>query len=51
MENIRKIAEVLKGLEKNDFTGFIRISFSRGGITQVEKNEEMFRNNSKTMKI
>lgn len=51
MENIRKIAEVLKGLEISGFTGFIRISFSRGGITGVEKNEELFGKSRKTMKM
>ncbi len=50
MDDMRKLLEVLKGLEKNDFTGFVTISYSRGGITQVEKNEELFRNGGKIVK-
>ncbi len=51
MENIRKVTEVLKGLERSNFTGFIRISFSQGGITQVEKNEELFGKGRRIMKM
>ncbi len=50
MENIRKVAEVLKRLERSNFTGFIRINFSRGDITEVEKNEELFGKRGRIMK-
>ncbi len=51
MEDIKKIMEILNELELSDFTGFIRISFKRGGITQVEKFEELYKRGSKTLKI
>ena len=35
--------ELLDDLKKNEFTGFISINYSQGGITRIEKNEEILR--------
>jgi cell division septation protein DedD len=43
MEKQEKIIELLNELKKKQFTGFIRINFSQGGITRIEKNEEILK--------
>jgi hypothetical protein len=43
VEKQEKIVELLKELKKKEFTGFIRINFSQGGITRIEKNEEILK--------
>jgi len=43
MEKQEKITELLNELKKTQFTGFIRINFSQGGITRIEKNEEILK--------
>jgi hypothetical protein len=45
MEKQEKIIELLNELKKIQFTGFIRINFSQGGITRIEKNEEILKKN------
>jgi hypothetical protein len=37
------VIELLDDLKKNEFTGFIRINYSQGGITRIEKNEEILK--------
>jgi cell division septation protein DedD len=41
MRKIEKVVELLDDLKKKQFTGFIRINYSQGGITRIEKNEEI----------
>ncbi|MEA5112566.1 MAG: hypothetical protein VB050_00915 [Geobacteraceae bacterium] len=43
MNKIQKITELLSNLKSDGFTGFIRINFSQGGITRIEKNEEVLK--------
>jgi hypothetical protein len=43
MKKMKTVIELLDQLEKNGFTGFIRINYSQGGITKVEKNEEILK--------
>jgi hypothetical protein len=43
MEKQEKIIELLNELKKKQFTGFIRVNFSQGGITRIEKNEEILK--------
>ncbi len=43
MKKIEKVIELLNDLNKNEFTGFIRINYSQGGITRIEKNEEILK--------
>ena len=43
MRKIEKVLELLGDLKKKQFTGFIRINYSQGGITRIEKNEEILR--------
>jgi 5,10-methylenetetrahydrofolate reductase len=35
------LMDLLNELKNNDFTGFIRINFSQGGITKIEKTEDI----------
>jgi hypothetical protein len=43
MERLEKILELMKDLIKGQFTGYIKINFSQGGISRVEKFEEVLR--------
>lgn len=43
MEKNARIAELLKKLKNDGFTGFIRISYDLGGIKRIEKNEEILK--------
>jgi cell division septation protein DedD len=43
MGKIEKVLELLNDLKKTQFTGFIRINYSQGGITRIEKNEEILK--------
>jgi bisphosphoglycerate-dependent phosphoglycerate mutase len=43
MGKIEKVLTLLNDLQKNEFTGFIRINYSQGGITKIEKNEEILK--------
>ncbi|MEA5115083.1 MAG: hypothetical protein VB050_13760 [Geobacteraceae bacterium] len=45
MEKKEKIIDLLNDLKEIQFTGFIRINFSQGGITRIEKNEEILKKN------
>jgi len=40
-----KVVTLLHELKTKRFTGFIKINFSQGGITRIEKNEEILKNN------
>jgi hypothetical protein len=44
MDDASKVLKVLKELEKAEFTGVIRISYCEGGITGVEKQEDILKN-------
>jgi len=44
IEKQDKFIELLNELKNKKFTGFIRINFSQGGITRIEKNEEILKN-------
>lgn len=50
MDSIREILELLKCLERDVFTGFIRINYNRGSITRVEKNDELYGKKNKIVK-
>jgi len=41
MQKTEKLLELLKSLKEGRFTGFIQINYSQGGITRVEKHEEI----------
>jgi hypothetical protein len=43
MEKDTRIVELLKTLKKDSFTGFLRISYDLGGISRIEKNEEILK--------
>jgi hypothetical protein len=43
MHKNQKIFDLLVQLQQNNFTGFIRINYSQGGITKIEKNEEILK--------
>lgn len=45
MGKIDKLMELLNELKNKNFTGFIRINYSQGGITKIEKNEEILKKN------
>ena len=38
-----KLAEVLKILMEEKFTGYIKVNFSQGGIGRIEKFEEILK--------
>jgi hypothetical protein len=46
MRKTEKVIELLNDLKKNEFTGFIRINYSQGGITKIEKTEEILKKTS-----
>lgn len=46
MGKTEKLIELMNDLKNKGFTGFIRINFSQGGITKIEKNEEILKKNS-----
>jgi hypothetical protein len=41
MRKDEKLFELLNALKEKRFTGFIQINYSQGGITRVEKHEEI----------
>lgn len=41
MRKHEKLILMLNDLKKTRFTGFIRINYSQGGITRIEKNEDV----------
>lgn len=43
MEKQEKLITLLIELKKNRFTGFIKVNFSQGGITKIEKTEDIFK--------
>jgi hypothetical protein len=43
MRNIEKLMRLFVNLEKEGFTGFIRINYNQGGVTKVEKTEEILK--------
>jgi hypothetical protein len=43
MEKLAKIVHVIKKLVDKKFTGYIRINFSRGTVSKVEKFEEILK--------
>ncbi len=49
MDKADRIAALLKELIKNEFSGTISIGFNRGGITRIEKNEDILKNALKPM--
>ena len=43
MERFEKMVELLKELIKGQFTGYLKINFTQGGISRVEKFEEVLK--------
>jgi hypothetical protein len=43
MRKIDKLIKFLHELDNSEFTGLIRISYSQGGITKVEKTEDVLK--------
>jgi hypothetical protein len=43
MEKDNKMAQLIKTLKNNGFTGYVRISYDLGGISKIEKNEEILK--------
>jgi len=46
MEREEQITALVKRLSTEGFTGFIRISYDLGGVTMIEKNEEILKKRS-----
>ncbi len=44
LKKINLVKELLNDLKMSEFTGFIKISYSQGGITKVERNEDILKN-------
>jgi hypothetical protein len=42
-ERLRRLIEFLTGLKGEDFTGYVKINYSQGGIARVEKFEEVLK--------
>lgn len=47
MDKLNKLNDVLKTLVKTEFTGSIKVNFSQGGISRVEKFEEILKKKEK----
>ncbi len=47
MDKAEKIMDLLMELIKSQFSGTISIGFNRGGITRIEKNEDILKNTMK----
>jgi hypothetical protein len=43
MEKLAKIAQMIKSLMDKKFTGHIKINFTRGTVSKVEKFEEILK--------
>lgn len=43
MAKREKVIALLNDLQLNEFNGFIKINYSQGGITKIEKNEEILK--------
>jgi hypothetical protein len=41
---IKRLVEYLETTEEQKFTGYIKINFSQGGISRIEKFEEILKN-------
>ncbi len=42
-EKQARLIELMNELKNRQFTGFIKINFSQGGITRIEQNEEILK--------
>ena len=38
-----KVINLIKGMKKDRFTGCVKIYFSQGGVTHLEKTEELLK--------
>ncbi len=43
VDKIEKVVNLIRGMKKERFTGCVKICFSQGGVTQMEKREEMLK--------
>ena len=43
MKNIDRLLELISRLAKDEFTGYIKINFTQGGVGRVEKYEEILK--------
>ncbi len=43
MEKIDKVVNLIRGMNGERFTGCVKIFFSQGGVTRVEKIEELLK--------
>ncbi len=43
MDKIDKVVNLIREMNKERFTGCVKIFFSQGGVTQMEKIEEMLK--------
>jgi hypothetical protein len=41
MDRMKLLVEAIKGLSKEEFSGYIKINFSQGSLGRVEKSEEI----------
>lgn len=48
MEKLNNLIEILRALIKSEFTGYIKVNFSQGGICRIEKFEEIMKNNKQS---
>ena len=51
MDKTQKINDLVKELIREEFTGSIRINFNQGGITRIEKIEEILKKTLKTANL
>ena len=43
VEKLSKLMAILEKLARNQFTGSVKINFSQGGISRIEKLEEILK--------
>ena len=42
-DRLEKLMSVIRGLMEDQFTGYIKLNFTQGGIGRIEKFEEILR--------
>ena len=44
MNRLADLVDAIQDMNEREFTGYIKINFSQGGIGRIEKYEEILRN-------
>lgn len=42
-EKLREVFRYLKALQEDKFTGYVKVNFSQGGLSRIEKFEEILK--------